>query len=318
MTIPKHKYRTGQRVEVKLVGRGGAPHRWAPGTLLDFHGKGASVRVNVGRGYQDFFHWSDVREPEQEQATESQPLATLGEISARHSRPPLRALPPYLDTDQPGAMPEPAPESARKEAVLITHEGLRDMAKEDDSDRVEETAPRRRRKHQRRAHSPTPIGNLFKQYRLQKGLGQIDFAELIKSQSWRICRIELGDAMPTDGELLEFSFAFGVEIEDLERMRKASAEPGARSLPASAVIMKAEPLPLPPEPPAPRAPEPPAPAAPAPAPTTLTSAPHAPAEGEPFEDFVERLDGVVAIPTDKETRKLWFAMARRFYELAKS
>jgi len=301
--IPKHKFKVGQRVEVKLVGRGGLPHRWAAGTLIDMHGRGASVRVDIGRIYQDFFHWSDIREPES--VPESQPMATLGEISGRH-RAPLRALPPYLDTEQPSA-PKPEP---RKEAVLVTHKDLRDMARMAKSDPEQQA-----RKRQKRAHTTTQIGDLFKQHRLQKGLNQTDFAELIKSQPSKVSRIELGDRLPSDVELLEFCYAFALEIGELERIRKLAEGSEALAVPASGVSVK--PAPPPPPPPPPPVPDTAAPCADA-ADSELRSARVlAPAEGEPYEDFIERLDGVVQIPRDKEKRTVWFAMARRFYELAK-
>lgn len=190
----------------------------------------------------------------------------------------------------------------------------------------------------------THIGRRIREKRLELALSQLALAGKLAQKlgrteatdNVRISVFETGKSIPNDDELLGLAEIFGVDGSSLDewieirnkdlRGRKAARRPlpDAVSLPTK-VPSERPPAPEaaapPPPPAAPEkrpepAPAPAAPPAPAPSPAADQAAPATsiPATGN-FEDFVERLIDVVPVPVDRDQRKLWFALARRFFDL---
>lgn len=337
---PQDKYRLfvkKHRCEVKILRKGKDPI-WVPATIEDKPNKGgAYCRPDTG-GVGKFFHWNEIR-PSAETTTPRM-SASLGEMAGSKL---LRALPPYLDTqDEAKPTDDPVvsanPPEAKSGVLISTKELAAAAAMSDHDDDDDKHEPRR----QRHSHKLTPIGDLFRRKRLEKGQSQLSIAEILGgTTNSRISQIELGKAIPTDNELQAFTEAFRLDLDEVLRLRDESIETRvdrrlkehrSQAVPATGAAA---------------APEATAPDVPPPAPepsstTTLVSSGTRAAplvniaelstadtqrdplpgprpasdDAEAFAEFCLDLGAVAPVPRgDVERRKLWFSLSRRLFEL---
>lgn len=283
MNAPKRSgYDRGQRVEVKRRGPTGE-WTWKGGVVTQVTGRGCYVKLD--EGHSNFFWFADMRpEAEPVKAPEpprmprpERPVRPLATLGDVMPRSIVATSSAALVAAKPVAVPPPVPVVAPPAATVAK-------------------APRAIHRH-----DPTPIGNAFRALRLREGVTQDVIAKLLGISNTFWSRIELGGANPSDDLLERFSVLSGQSLDELRALRDgASVTKSAVTPPTSA---SAEPV-APPlaEPPPVTEPEP-----------QQVEAP--PRDG--FEAFVDQLDAVVAMPTNRETRRRWFQLARELFDLSR-
>jgi transcriptional regulator with XRE-family HTH domain len=277
----EQNFRAGDRVEVQKVGVGYARDTWYPGVIVEVNRSGANVKMDGG--HREFHRWAQIRREEKLHPRKAwrnpEPIATIGDaVGAKRSDEP----------GQPANETAPSAES-EKQAGYIEHSTV--------------------------AHRlATPIGIVFETHRRRIGLTQQGMASKLRiANGSKVSAIENGLVLPDDDILMAFAELTGADISDLIERREQSR--GATDRIVSQDLPKQTPLqPLKPaqaESPAPRH---------APVvqlPTAAQPQPKPPTQLDGYEDFVERVYNLIAIPTDLERRRRWFALARELFELSK-
>lgn len=155
-----------------------------------------------------------------------------------------------------------------------------------------EPAPVKSRPYVRRRHQPSEVGTAFRNFRLKEGVAQKALADLLDTNASKLSLVECGSSLPDDALIERFATLSGIPIESLRAMRaRSSAIP-------QAAAPETQPSP------------PPASMEAAPAPGAM------PTDRNGLEEFIERLDDLVAMPADKEARRRWFAIARELHAMA--
>jgi len=349
----KYKFRYKQEVQVKVRRHNQEPI-WLRGWIKDLHGKGASVQITEGRLFSDFFNWSDVRElPASETPSPpvSIPIAKLADVMPAS----LTLVPQPAATPPPPAVLITREEldnmAAKKSAATANNSKLVQLRAPitigGGSDGEEEKAPAAAPLSQTAPRAPskpfplsasmttttTQIGRIIREHRLANAMSQMALAEKLDPTNQalnnsRVSQLELGKVIANDDELLAIASVFGLDLDNLMELRNKDLDRRrAKQPPPSRVAQLAAattPLVLFQE--SSRAPQPPpvapvaaASPAPAPAPAPPAAAQQQASVAAPeggFEDFVEKLCDLVPVPADRDQRKLWFAMARKFFELS--
>jgi transcriptional regulator with XRE-family HTH domain len=274
----------GEPVEVRIKGPRN-DFMWRRGVIREPSGKGAFVRLE--HGGDNFFYLSDIRPAAPE--PQPKPLATIGDKIAmqqeeRTNITPLRSF---------GPKPVPSPSST-----------------------TDAPPPSIPPKPTTMDNPPTPrfgqslsvIGAVFREYRVARGHSQAAVAIGLKIPHPMLCRIELGLLLPDDDVLLTFAEAYDVPIEQLIEAREVDENSASERPKSTNSVRRVAPVPPPKpeqEPPLPRPVAPPVVAPPAAAVAPMGA----------FEEFIERLNGVIQMPVDRERRAKWFASARALYAL---
>lgn len=312
------------RCLVKIL-RPGKDPTWIGATILDANKGGAYCKAD--QGTERFFHWNEVKPSEE--TGKRRTLASIGEIVGNK----LRQVPPYLDVaPEPQAPPPRPPAEPQSGVLLISRKELAAMgdSRVDDDEERDDGEPMRRR-HNAHAHKLTPIGELFRRMRLEKGQSQISIAEILGTTNSRVSQIELGKSIPTEDELLAFAEAFRLEIDELLRLRDESINTRVDRRLKEHREVRDEPLraAAPAPAPAPAREPDPAPAPPTTSSTTTLISTRSTSElsmpdpmravsdpEDAFAEFCLDLGQLAPVPRgDVEQRKLWFALARKLFQL---
>lgn len=306
------RLRERARVEVKMISHSGAAPRWIAARIVQKPNKGGAM-CKWGTGLERFFHWNEIRPP-QDDFDPAKPIASLGEI-AKGALPALRAVPPYLDVEQP-----------RPAAILISREDLLAGEQEPMPAAFVQVQSRDKKLPNRKSNSgavPTAVGDFLKQQRVQRQISQLEVANLLSKSAKRarggktifnsrVSQLELGKTLPTDDELIAYAETFKLDLDKLIDLRnqprqpKAAPPSGVRQTNSAELRQIAETKQTPP--PAPDVVETP----------TLSSAPLTSAPPMPevdFASFTERLCACVPLPLDPEKRRTWFQLAVKLYQL---
>lgn len=200
--------RRGTRVEVHIVTAAG--QKIQRGRILEPAKKGA--RLQMDEGNVSFKHWNEIF-PEgwlelQPEAPKPKTLGKLGDVidlkAASAKAPPVLKAPP---TSQPGkATYTVVPPAAPK---------------------LEQKPLRPGRGGKLLPHVSTAIGNIFRSERLKRAWNQKQCAAFIGRTASTISDIELGDIMPDDDTLLQFSERFVISLDLLLSARDGKQEAAA-------------------------------------------------------------------------------------------
>jgi len=240
--------RRGTRCEVHIMTSVG--QKIERGKVLEPAKKGARIQLNddelVWRRWNEVFPegWLELH-PE---PAKPKTLGKLGDVidlhkAAQEPKPPKVSLPGQPGkatfTVVPEAKPAPAPVMpvpVRSAPAVPDPGAARFSRRKERLDRKQMRRPKE--------HHLTAIGHIFRAERLKRAMHQRDVAiQLGSARDARdVCDIELGDVVPDDDTLIQFSEAFGVDLDLLLSARDGKQDTAADPVSAMKQIatLKAE------------------------------------------------------------------------------
>ncbi len=253
MTVKERSWKKGEPVEVRRHVNGGG-HKWTLGRVDGATGsRGLFVKTN-DNGKSTFYHWNELREP---LALEPAKTLTskLGEklMLVKPAIVAPKAIEPAPAAQQPAPAAKPADEKLP-------------MAKA-------------RYAKQRLQHTPTEIGNFFRNVRLSRREGQRDVAAKLGNVTYSVLsKIELGDLDPSDDVLLRFAELYSLSLDELIALRDGASQ-ASLSVPS------------------------------------LPQLPASPREQEGFISFMGQVAALVPAPADAARRAEWYGHISALYEM---
>ena len=268
------------------------PNQWMRGRVKDVHGRGCFVILDSGQ--TNFYYWNDLRPVPMVKRAPPGPLtAKLSDVVAAKPPPaytvvPTSPIPTQTPTDKPNKTPAPATSQAPDREKVKPMSG----------------PTRNGRPPIKLRHTPTPIGDLFRKVRLQNGLSQSATGKKLNEYDQVISKIELGDKLPTDDNLLAFAQEFNYPIQELIDLRAQSvihAPVPAEQQPApKAVQTKPNGSAFQPS-------------------STATEFPPSKRAGLTgrisFAQLADEIERLVPVPADRERRSAWMGLVQHLYEL---
>lgn len=316
-----HNFRRKTIIEVRLISHAGAGEKWHEAVIKDTNKYGAHCQLLNSPG-QRFWHWRDVRPCARTEMPRVS--ASLGEVARLHQE--LQQA-----TEPPRRTPLPAPP-----ALVAALAPVPPVSPPATLVRLARPEPEKSEplppfpldgRGAFRVESTSELGQLIRNERLRLRLSQRELGKILTPHAGnvnsRISRIEVGDDIPNDDELLILADALRVDLDRLiairdrdrvafdERKKREQKNKSARERIAARRQEKA-------------AAEGreirhrsslyrDAPSAPASKPIAASSQ-----RFDVLEDFMEALIAIVPMPADSEQRRAWFRCARELFEIAGS
>lgn len=251
MTAKERSWKKGEPVEVRRHMNGGG-HKWVLGRVDGATGsRGLFVKTD-DNGKSAFYHWNELRE--------LAPVETAKTLTSKLGEKLMLVKPAAL-APKPGELapaaqqPVPAAKPADEKLPMAKAKFVK----------------------QRLQHTPTEIGNFFRNVRLSQREGQRDVAAKLGNVTYSVLsKIELGDLEPSDDVLLRFAELYNLSLDELIVLRDGA--PSAPTVPQAVPAASAR-------------------------------------EQEGFVSFMGQVAALVPAPADAERRAEWYGHISALYEM---